>query len=153
MSKMVLSERPLPGKLSSPMQQVNLGIIGGGTVGGGVFQAVQRNGALMASRLGVRLDVARMAVRDVNKKRAVKIPKSLLTTSWVEVVNNPDVNLIVELIGGTTTAREVVLTSLKQGKPVVTANKALLSAHGEELFAAAQRFGTNLYYEASVAGG
>jgi len=135
------------------MQQVNLGIIGGGTVGGGVFQAVQRNGALMASRLGVRLDVLRMAVRDVNKKRAVKIPKSLLTDDWKSVVNDPGVNLVVELIGGTTTAREVVLTALKQGKPVVTANKALLATHGEELFAAAQRFGSNLYYEASVAGG
>lgn len=135
------------------MQQVNLGIIGGGTVGGGVFQAVQRNGALMASRLGVRLDVVRMAVRDVNKKRAVKIPKSLLSTDWAGVVNDPDVNLVVELIGGTTTAREVVMTALKQGKPVVTANKALLATHGEELFAAAQRFGSNLYYEASVAGG
>src|SRR5438552_1304189 len=135
------------------MQQVNLGIIGGGTVGGGVFQAVQRNGALMASRLGVRLEVLRMAVRNVNKKRAVRIPKSLLTTDWKGVVNNPDCNLIVELIGGTTTAREVVLTALRQGKPVVTANKALLATHGEELFAAAQRFGSNLYYEASVAGG
>jgi homoserine dehydrogenase len=135
------------------MHQVNLGIIGGGTVGGGVFQAVQRNGALMASRLGVRLDVVRMAVRDVAKKRAVKIPKSLLTTDWRSVVDHPDINLVVELIGGTTTAREVVLAALKHGKPVVTANKALLSAHGEELFAAAQRFGGNLYYEASVAGG
>jgi len=135
------------------MQQVNLGIIGGGTVGGGVFQAVQRNGALMASRLGVRLDVVRMAVRDVHKKRVVRIPKSLLTNDWKRVVNHPAINLIVELIGGTNTAREVVLAALKQGKPVVTANKALLSAYGEELFAAAQRFGTNLYYEASVAGG
>jgi homoserine dehydrogenase len=135
------------------MHQINLGIIGGGTVGGGVFQAVQRNGALMASRLGVRLEVVRMAVRDVNKKRPVKIPKSLLTTDWQSVIGHPEINLVVELIGGTTTAREVVLSALKQGKAVVTANKALLSAHGEELFAAAQRFGSNLYYEASVAGG
>jgi homoserine dehydrogenase len=135
------------------MHQINLGIIGGGTVGGGVFQAVQRNGALMASRLGVRLEVVRMAVRDVNKKRPVKIPKSLLTSDWQSVISHPDINLVVELIGGTTTAREVVLSALKQGKAVVTANKALLSAHGEELFAAAQRFGSNLYYEASVAGG
>jgi homoserine dehydrogenase len=135
------------------MQQVNLGIIGGGTVGGGVFQAIQRNGVLMASRLGVRLDVIKMAVRDANKKRAVKIPKALLTEDWTRVVNDREVNLVVELIGGTTTARQVVLAALKQGKPVVTANKALLSAHGEELFAAAQRFGSNLYYEASVAGG
>jgi homoserine dehydrogenase len=135
------------------MQQVNLGIVGGGTVGGGVFQAIQRNGELMASRLGIWLNVARMAVRDVNKKRAVKIPKAILTTDWQSVVSHPDINLIVELMGGTSTAREVVLQALKLGKPVVTANKALLSAHGEELFAAAQKTGTNLYYEASVAGG
>jgi homoserine dehydrogenase len=135
------------------MQQVNLGIVGGGTVGGGVFQAIQRNGELMASRLGIWLNVARMAVRDVHKKRAVKIPKPILTTDWQSVVSHPDINLIVELMGGTSTAREVVLQALKLGKPVVTANKALLSAHGEELFAAAQKTGTNLYYEASVAGG
>jgi homoserine dehydrogenase len=135
------------------MRQVNLGIVGGGTVGGGVFQAIQRNGALMASRLGVGLRVTQMAVRNVRKKRAVAIPRSLLTTHWQAVVNDPRVNLVVELMGGTTTARSVVLAALRQGKPVVTANKALLSAHGEELFEAAQRHGTNLYYEASVAGG
>jgi homoserine dehydrogenase len=135
------------------MQQVHLGIIGGGTVGGGVFQAVRRNGALMASRLGVGLRVVRMAVRNVRKKRAVAIPRPLLTTDWESVVNDPRVDLIVELMGGTTTARAVALAALRQGKPVVTANKALLSAHGEELFEAAQRCGTNLYYEASVAGG
>lgn len=135
------------------MQQVNLGIIGGGTVGGGVYQAVQRNGALMASRLGIGLRVARMAVRNPRKKRAVPIARALLTTDWAAVVHDPKINLVVELMGGTTTAREIVLAALQQGKPVVTANKALLSAHGEELFAAAQRSGANLYYEASVAGG
>src|SRR5436309_2316791 len=135
------------------MQQVNLGIVGGGTVGGGVFQAIQRNGALISSRLGVRLHVAKMAVRDVAKKRAVEIPKSLLTPDWARVVQDPHINLIVELMGGTATAREVALTALRLGKPVVSANKALLAAHGEELFAAAQNCGTNLYYEASVAGG
>jgi homoserine dehydrogenase len=135
------------------MRQVNLGLIGGGTVGGGVFQAIQRNGALMASRLGVSLTVARVAVRDLKKARAVNIPAGLLTTDWHAVVADPAVNLVVELMGGTTTARQVVLAALKLGKPVVTANKALLSAHGEELFAAAQANGANLYYEASVAGG
>ncbi len=135
------------------MRQIGLGIIGGGTVGGGVYQAVTRNGPLMASRLGVSLRVVRMAVRDVRKKRAVRIPKGLLTTDWPGVVRDPRVNLVVELMGGTATAREAVLAALRLGKPVVTANKALLSAHGEELFAAAQRSGANLYYEASVAGG
>jgi len=135
------------------MQQVKLGIVGGGTVGGGVYAALQRNGALMASRLGIRLHVVRMAVRNPKKKRTISIPKNILTTDWAAVVNDAKVNIVLELMGGTDTARVVVLEALKQGKSVVTANKALLSAHGEELFAAAQRSGANLYYEASVAGG
>ena len=135
------------------MRQLNLGIIGGGTVGGGVYQAVQRNGPLMASRLGVGFHIVQMAVRDVNKKRSVKIPRKLLTTNWMEVVENPEVNLVVELMGGTTTAREVVVKAFRLGKSVVTANKALISAHGEELFLLARQHGANLYYEASVAGG
>ncbi|MEY2407746.1 MAG: homoserine dehydrogenase [Verrucomicrobiota bacterium] len=135
------------------MQQVNLGLIGGGTVGGGVFAAVRRNGPLMASRLGVRLRIARVAVRNVRKRRSITFPRALLTNDWRDVLNDPAVDLVVELLGGTTTARQVVLAALRLGKPVVTANKALLSAHGEELFEAAQRYGTNLYYEASVAGG
>ena len=139
--------------LPSFMQQVNLGLIGGGTVGGGVFAAVRRNGPLMTSRLGVRLRIARVAVRDLKKRRAVPIPRPLLTTDWRAVVRDPRIHLILELMGGTTVARQVVLAALQLGKPVVTANKALLSAHGEELFEAAQRYGTNLYYEASVAGG
>jgi homoserine dehydrogenase len=135
------------------MQQVNLGIIGGGTVGGGVFEALQRNGALMGSRLGISLKISRVAVRDLKKNRGAKIPRHLLTADWREVVCDPGINLVAELIGGTTIAREVVLTALKLGKPVITANKALLSAHGEEIFAAAKKYGANLYYEASVAGG
>jgi homoserine dehydrogenase len=135
------------------MQQVNLGIIGGGTVGGGVYEALRRNGALLASRVGATVKVHRVAVRDLKKKRGTAIPKNLLTTDWREVVFDPQVQLVAELIGGTTTAREIILAALKLGKPVVTANKALLSAHGEELFAAAKKYGTNLYYEASVCGG
>ena len=135
------------------MQQVNLGIIGGGTVGSGVYEALQHNGRLLASRIGARVQVHRIAVRDLNKKRATAIPQALLTTDWREVVFDPQVQLVAELIGGTTVAREIILAALKLGKPVVTANKALLSAHGEELFAAAKKYGTNLYYEASVCGG
>jgi homoserine dehydrogenase len=76
-----------------------------------------------------------------------------MTTNWQEVVNDPQVDIVIELVGGTTLARTIILAALKLGKPVITANKALLSAHGEELFAAASQFGTNLYYEASVCGG
>ena len=135
------------------MHQVKLGIIGGGTVGGGVFDALKSNGDLLSARIGVGLEIIRVAVRDLKKTRDSKIPAKLLTTDWREVVYDPEIQVIVELIGGTTTAREIILASLKLGKPVVTANKALLSAHGEELFAAANKYGTNLYYEASVCGG
>src|SRR6185436_4255763 len=143
----------VPGNVCGFMRQVRLGIIGGGTVGGGVVQALQRNGALMASRLGVELKLARVVVRNPAKTRVVNIPGSLITTDWQSVVADPEIDLVAELVGGTSIARSVVLGALKHGKPVVTANKALLSAHGEELFEAAQKFGTNLYYEASVAGG
>jgi len=135
------------------MQQVNIGLVGGGTVGGGVLSGLQRNGNLLASRLGLSLSVARVAVRDVRKSRPVALPAGVITGDWRQVVDDPSVHIVTELMGGTTTARQVVLAALRRGKPVVTANKALLSSHGEELFAEAARSGTNLYYEASVAGG
>ena len=135
------------------MQQVNLGMIGGGTVGSGVFHALQQNGDLMAARLGVKIAFRKIAVKAFDEPRPYQIPASIMTTDWAAVVNDPQVQIVAELAGGTGVAREMILTSLKLGKPVITANKALLSAHGEELFAAALRYGTNLYYEASVAGG
>lgn len=135
------------------MQQVNLGMIGGGTVGSGVYNALQKNGTLLASRIGVRVQVRKVAVKALDEPRPYPISRSLLTTDWQTVVNDPAVDVVTELVGGTTLARTITLAALKRGKPVVTANKALLSAHGEELFAAAQRHRTNLYYEASVCGG
>lgn len=135
------------------MQQVNLGMIGGGTVGSGVFHAWQLNGGLMASRIGVKVQLRKIAVKAFDEPRPYAIPHALMTTNWQEVVHDPDVHIVAELVGGTTLARTIILTALKLGKPVITANKALLSAHGEELFAAAQESGANLYYEASVCGG
>ena len=135
------------------MQQVNLGMLGGGTVGSGVFHALRLNGGLMASRIGVEVNVRRVAVKAFDEPRPYAIPHSRMTTDWQSVVNDPQIHVVAELVGGTTIARSMILTALKLGKPVVTANKALLSAHGEELFAAARQYGTNLYYEASVCGG
>jgi homoserine dehydrogenase len=135
------------------MQQVNLGMIGGGTVGSGVFRALQFNGALMASRIGVEVCVRKVAVKAFEEPRPYPIPRSCMTLDWESVVNDPEVQVVTELVGGTTLARTITLAALRLGKPVVTANKALLSAHGEELFAAAQHHGANLYYEASVCGG
>ena len=135
------------------MYQVNLGMIGGGTVGSGVFRALQLNSDLIASRLGVKVNVRKVAVKAFSEPRPYAIPTSRMTTDWQSVVNDPQVDVVAELAGGTTIARTMILAALKLGKPVVTANKALLSAHGEELFAAARQHDTNLYYEASVCGG
>lgn len=135
------------------MHSVNLGLIGGGTVGGGVWTALQRNGQLLAARLGVEFRISRVAIKTPGKTRPVEFPESIVTDNWRNVVEDTAVQVIVELIGGKTVAREIVLKALAMGKPVITANKALISAFGEELFAAAARHGTNLYYEASVAGG
>jgi homoserine dehydrogenase len=135
------------------MQQVNLGMIGGGTVGSGVFHALQLNGDLMSSRIGVNARIRKIAVKAFDEPRPYEIPRALMSTDWQSVVNDPEVNAVIELAGGTGIARTMILTALKLGKPVITANKALISAHGEELFAAARDHGTNLYYEASVCGG
>jgi homoserine dehydrogenase len=135
------------------MQEFNLGMIGGGTVGSGVFHALQVNGDLMASRIGVKTRVRKVAVKALDEPRPYDIPAELMCTDWKSVVNDPDIHLVTELVGGTGLAREVILTALKLGKPVVTANKALVSEHGEELFAAAKANNATLYYEASVCGG
>ncbi len=135
------------------MQQIIFGMIGGGTVGSGVFHALNRNGDLLAARLGVRVRLTKIAVKSLDEPRPYAIPAALMTTDWTEVVNDPQVQVVIELVGGTGIARKIVLAALELGKPVITANKALISAHGEELFAAARKHGANLYYEASVAGG
>jgi homoserine dehydrogenase len=128
-------------------------MIGGGTVGSGVYHHWRRNGALLESRLGFRVRLRKIAVKALDEPRPYPIPAALMTTDWESVVQDPQVQAVIELVGGTTLARTMILTALRLGKPVITANKALLSAHGEELFAAARQHGANLYYEASVAGG
>jgi homoserine dehydrogenase len=135
------------------MDQVNIGMIGGGTVGSGVFHALEENSGLMASRIGLRLGITKVAVKAFDEPRPYPIAPEVLTLNWRDVVEDPAVQIVIELVGGTGIAKTMILAALERGKPVVTANKALLSAHGPELFAAARQAGTNLYYEASVAGG
>jgi homoserine dehydrogenase len=94
-----------------------------------------------------------VAVKAFDEPRPYRIPRKLMTTDWESVVNDPQIQLVTELVGGTNLARTMILRALELGKPVITANKALLSAHGEELFEVAERNKTNLYYEASVCGG
>ena len=136
------------------MQEVNVGIIGLGNVGSGTLAILTENAEQIGLKLGFPLRVKALCSRSIGVKRRQKVMDSVLRTAdWREVVAHPEVDIVAELVGGTTVAREAILRALELGKPVVTANKALLSAHGEELFAAAKQFGANLYYEASVCGG
>lgn len=135
------------------MKKLRVGIIGFGTVGAGVAECLLKNGDLLFRRTGVKPELARIADLDITTDRGVELPEKILTDDVSEVLDNPDIDVVVELIGGTTTARDIILRALGQGKPVVTANKALLAKHGAEIFAAAEKSNADIYYEASVAGG
>jgi homoserine dehydrogenase len=132
---------------------VRLGVLGCGNVGAALVTLVQRRRAEIAARTGVELDVARVAVRDLAKDRPVDLPASAFTDDATALVNDPDIDLVVELIGGVEPARTLVLEALKASKPVVTANKELLAEVGSELFSAADAASVDLLFEAAVAGG
>jgi len=135
------------------MKQINIGILGFGTVGAGVVEGIQKNGGLMAERTGVKPVVAKIADLDIETDRGITVPDGVLTTDAMSVLTDESIDLIVELVGGTTVARTFTLEALKRGKPVVTANKALLADHGEEIFKTARENNTGIYYEAAVGGG
>lgn len=135
------------------MKEIRAGIIGFGTVGTGVVDTILRNGGLIAERTGIRPVVAKIADVDITTDRGIELPPGVLTTNVDEVLLGNDVDVVVELVGGTGVARDFVLTALSNGKPVVTANKALLATHGAEIFKAAEHSSADIYYEASVGGG
>jgi len=135
------------------MKTYGVGILGFGTVGAGVIETLQLNGDLIAARTGLRIEVRRVADLDLDRDRGVKVDPSIFTRDAMAVIDDPAVDIVVELIGGVKTAREVILKALRAGKPVVTANKALLAEHGDELYAVADESSADLYYEASVCGG
>ncbi|HET7719549.1 MAG TPA: homoserine dehydrogenase, partial [Acidimicrobiales bacterium] len=128
---------------------VRIGVLGYGNVGAAVVALIGENGDTIAARTGLRLEVARVAVRDVTKARD---GFTGFTDDAASVVVDPDVDLIVEVIGGLQPAKDLVLAALKAGKPVVTANKELMAACGAELFDAAAKAGVDLLFEAAVAG-
>jgi homoserine dehydrogenase len=135
------------------MKPVKIGILGLGTVGGGVVNVLQRNASEIARRAGRGIKVTHASVRDLSKKRLCSTAGIVLSERPMDVVNNPDIEVVVELIGGTTRARELVLKAIANGKHVVTANKALIALHGNEIFEEAQKQGVIVAFEAAVAGG
>ncbi|MCH2174158.1 MAG: homoserine dehydrogenase [Lentisphaeria bacterium] len=133
--------------------KLRVGILGFGTVGTGVVKGLTKNAELIAFRTGMTITITRIAVSNINRKREIEVNPAIITTDASQVTDADDIDLVVELIGGTDLAKDYVLAALNNGKSVVTANKSLIAKHGEELFQAAKKSDADLYYEASVAGG
>lgn len=135
------------------MAQIKIGIIGFGTVGTGTVEALFVNKALISDRLGSEIVIRKIADLDIRTERGIHLDKNLLTTDAKEVLADPEIDIVVELIGGIEPARTFILEALKNGKHVVTANKALMAEKGVELFRAAEQHKVHLAFEASVGGG
>ncbi|MFQ5839872.1 MAG: homoserine dehydrogenase [Candidatus Methylomirabilales bacterium] len=135
------------------MKTINIGILGLGTVGTGVVDLLMRKGADLQHRIGARLEIRKIALREPERPRTVTVDQSLLTTDAHEILKDPAVHIVVELIGGIKEAKEFSLEALRQGKHLVTANKALLATHGREIYASAARHKREVGFEASVCAG
>ncbi len=135
------------------MRKINVGIIGFGTIGSGVVKALKSRRAFLREKTGVDISVARICDKDLKTKRPVKVDKKILTRSVPKVLYDPKIHIIVELVGGIRPAKDIVLEALRYGKHVVTANKALLSDSGDEIFGLANKLGLAVGFEASVGGG
>lgn len=135
------------------MRPIQVGLLGIGTVGGGTCSVLRRNREEISRRAGREIVIAMGAARDLDKARKVVGPEVRLVADPFEVTRSADIDIVVELIGGTTVARDLMMAAIQAGKHVVTANKALLAKHGNEIFRAAQKKGVMVAFEAAVAGG
>jgi len=134
-------------------ERVRVGILGCGNVGTALVQLIHDNADVLQERAGVRIEVAKVVVRDLGRDRGLPLPAATFTTDAAAVVHDPDVDIVVEVMGGIEPARTLIADALAAGKPVVTANKELVATHGREVFEAAQRAGVDILFEASVGGG
>lgn len=134
------------------MREVNFGIIGFGTVGSGVVKLFLENKKEIEKKLNFKLNLKKIADKMLRSKEGVKVPESMLTADAYEVINDEEIDIVVELVGGTKIAKDFILDAFKKGKHIVTANKALLSECGEEIFDAAERYGKMIGFEAAVGG-
>ena len=135
------------------MKPINVGLLGIGTVGGGAFTVLSRNQGEITRRAGRPIRISVVADKDTERAQRITQGQARVIDDAFAVVADPQVDIVVELIGGCTVAKDLVLKAIAHGKHVVTANKALLAMHGNEIFAAAQRQGVMVAFEAAVAGG
>src|SRR3954469_704185 len=138
---------------TSAMKPINVGLLGIGTVGGGTWEVLTRNADEIQRRAGRAICITQVADKDLKKAKSLVKKKARVSGDAFAVVKDPSIDIVVELIGGTKIAKDLVLEAIRNGKHVVTANKALLAHHGNEIFAAAQKHGVMVAFEASVAGG
>src|SRR3989338_10546132 len=134
-------------------KKINIGLIGFGTIGSGVAEFLLERRGVLLKRAGMDFNLSLVCDKDLSSKRGVNIPKGMLTKDAGRVINDPDIDIVVELIGGIHPAKEIVMKALSRGKHVVTANKLLLASEGEEIFKKAKDSNRGIYFEASVAGG
>jgi len=134
------------------MKSVKVGLIGLGTIGVGVVKILQKNGTCISARLGASVELTKIADLDITTDRGIEIDRKLLTTNADEVLTDPDIDIVIELIGGYEPARTFILKAIAQGKHVVTANKALLAMHADEIFTATEKHQVSIGFEASVGG-
>lgn len=135
------------------MESIKVGLLGCGTVGGGVLKVLEKNRQSIASKVGTYLEVTKVLVKDKNKKRNGVCLHATLTTDPDDILNDPEIQIVIEVMGGVEPAKEYILKALRQGKSVVTANKDVMAAYGKELFNTAATANVDLRFEASVAGG
>jgi homoserine dehydrogenase len=135
------------------MRELGIGLAGFGTVGAGVFLNLEKNRALLRERVGCDLIVRGIAVKDPAKKRAIELPEKLLAANWRNLLDDPSIQVVVELMGGIEEPLELILGAIQRGKPVITGNKALLAEHGAQIFQLAAEKRVPVFYEAAVAGG
>lgn len=135
------------------MKQIGVGILGFGTVGAGVADGLIKNRAVMSERTGIDIVLRKIADLDITTDRGIKVDQSILCTDAFSVINDPEIDVVVELIGGCGIAKKLVLAALEAGKPVVTANKKLLAEFGTEIFDVAKKNNTDIFFGASVGGG
>ena len=135
------------------MPQIKVGLIGFGTVGAGMMEVLVHNRELIEDRVGAAIVVKKIADLDIHSDRGVKVDPTLLTTDAMEIIDDPEIDVVVELIGGCDQAMEFISMAMERGKHVVTANKALIAQYGKQLFEGAERCGVDIAFEASVAGG
>ena len=135
------------------MKKINIGLIGLGNVGSGVLKILRDKKSFLNNKIGLEINVSKICDKDITSKRKIKVDKGLLTCNVNEIINDPQIDIVIELIGGIHPAKEYIIGALKKGKNVITANKALLAQEGRELFALARDRGKTIYFEASVAAG